>query len=56
VTDRTFDVLMVLTFGMLPAVALSFVAGCATVRSGASCYHDYTLKCTCAPNQCQVLP
>jgi hypothetical protein len=24
--------------------------------SGASCYHDYTLKCTCAPNQCQVLP
>lgn len=25
--------------------------GCST----ASCYHNYTLKCTCAPNQCQVL-
>jgi hypothetical protein len=23
--------------------------------SGASCYHNYNLKCTCAPNQCQIL-
>lgn len=32
------------------------VQDCALGCTGQSCGHSYTLKCTCAPNQCQVLP